>query len=597
VSTLRLDQLPQINADLVAMQQQQALQRYIERTSERENVALELKTKSPLEVDTMERASFRKAILNPRDGMAVERIVGNNDLFPISYLEAGLKAGKAVCRIEVRDRIGRVLGHGTGFLVSPCLLLTNNHVLENEESALLSLAQFNYELDLDLRERRAVNFRFEPGRFFMTDPKLDFTLVALEVQSSDRSPLSEFGFLPLLRPSGKALIGEYVSIIQHPGGAPKAVTIRENKITDVVDDYIQYSADTMEGSSGSPVFNDEWIVVALHHAGVPDPKGNEQYISNEGIRISSIVNFVRGQRSGLADCQIILLDAMIKQWQFNENQTETMQVEELSIDSYEGLTGYDPAFLGEEYTIPHPTYSSNVEQDLVSLNSGGTILHYTHFSIVMSKSRRLAYYTVVNIDGNQLIDVQRASDQWYFDPRIERSYQCGPELYSGNSLDRGHLVRRRDPVWGDKAEEANRNTFHFTNCSPQHSYLNQKTWLELENYILDHAENDKLKVTVFTGPVFRTDDRVYRGVQIPAEFWKVVVMVKEDGTLSATAYLQTQKNLIDNLEFAYGAYKTYQVPISHIEELTGMQFSELRTYDPIDSPTIHVIEMASDIQI
>jgi endonuclease G len=419
----------------------------------------------------------------------------------------------------------------------------------------------------------------------------------LEVQSSNNSPLSEFGFLPLIGPSGKALLGEYVSIIQHPGGAPKALTIRENKITDVVDDYIQYSADTKEGSSGSPVFNDEWIVVALHHAGVPDPKGSGQYISNEGVRISSIVDFVRVQQSGLTDDRKILLDDMIKQWHFNENKTETMLVEELSIDSYDGLTGYDPSFLGEDYTVPHPTYTSNVELDLAPLSSGGTILHYTHFSIVMSKTRRLAYYTIVNIDGNQLIDVQRANDKWYFDPRIEHRYQCGPELYSGNSLDRGHLVRRRDPVWGVNAEEANRNTFHFTNCSPQHAYLNQKTWLELENYILDHAENDKLRVTVFTGPVFRTDDMLYRGVQIPAEFWKVVVMVKADGTLSATAYLQTQKNLIENLEFAYGAYKTYQVPIPHIEELTGLQFGELRTHDPIDSPTIQVIEMARDIKV
>jgi endonuclease G len=583
--------------NLVAMQQQQALQRYMDRTDERENIASELKSKSPLEVDTQERASFREAIINPRDGMAFERIIGNNDLFPISYLEAGLKAGKAVCRIEVRDRIGRILGHGTGFLVSPCLLLTNNHVLENEDAALFSLAQFNYELDLDLRERQTVNYRFEPGRFFMTDIKLDFTLVALEVQSSDRTPLSEFGFLPLLRPSGKALVGEYVSIIQHPGGSPKAVTIRENKITDVVDDYIQYSADTMEGSSGSPVFNDQWILVALHHAGVPDPKGSGQYISNEGIRISSIVEFVRGRQSGLADDRKILIDAMIKQWPFDVNQTETMPVEERSIDSYVGLTGYDPAFLGENYTVLHPKYPSNVELDLAPLSGGGTILNYTHFSIVMSKSRRLAYYTVVNINGNQLVDVQRANDKWYFDPRIELRYQCGPELYIGNSLDRGHLVRRRDPVWGDKAEEANRNTFHFTNCSPQHAFLNQKTWLELENYILDHAENDKLMVTVFTGPVFRTDDMVYRGVQIPAEFWKVVVMVKTGGTLSATAYLQTQKNLIDNLEFAYGAYKTYQVPVSHIEELTSLQFGELRTHDPIDSPTIHVVEVARDIKV
>jgi endonuclease G len=97
--------------------------------------------------------------------------------------------------------------------------------------------------------------------------------------------------------------------------------------------------------------------------------------------------------------------------------------------------------------------------------------------------------------------------------------------------------------------------------------------------------------------VFRTNDMEYRGVQIPAEFWKVVVMVKADGAVSATAYLQTQKNLIENLEFAYGAYKTYQVPISHIEKLTDLQFGELRTHDPIDSPTIHVIEMARDIKV
>jgi endonuclease G len=571
----------------------------MERTGERKTIALELESKSPLEVDTSVRASFRKSIINPLDGMAIERIIGNNDLFPISYLEAGLKASKAVCRIEVRDRLGRVLGHGTGFLVSPDLLLTNNHVLENEDAAIFSLGQFNFELDLDLRERRTVNFRFEPARFFMTDSRLDFSLVALENLSSDKTPLSEFGYLPILSPSGKALIGEYVSIIQHPGGAPKAVTIRENKITDVVDEFIQYSADTMEGSSGSPVFNDEWIVVALHHSGIPDPKGSGEYVANEGIRISSIVEYVRNRQSGLSEERKMLIDAMIKQWRFHELasepiEAESLQVEELSIDSYAGLTGYDPAFLGEEHTVPHPTYPSSVEEDLAPMSGGGTILHYTHFSIAMSKSRKLAYYTVVNIDGKQLVEVHRANDKWYFDPRIERRYQCGPELYSGNSLDRGHLVRRRDPVWGEKAEVANRDTFHFTNCSPQHAYLNQKTWLELENYILDHAENEKLKVTVFTGPVFRPDDIIYRGVQIPSEFWKVVAMVKVDGTMSATAYLRTQKNLIENLEFAYGAYKTYQVPITLIEQLTSLNFGELRTHDPI-GPSIQVVESVREM--
>ena len=51
--------------------------------------------------------------------------------------------------------------------------------------------------------------------------------------------------------------------------------------------------------------------------------------------------------------------------------------------------------------------------------------------------------------------------------------------------------------------------------------------------------------------------------------------------MSATAYLQTQKNMIEDLEFAYGEYKTYQVPVAHIEEITGLDFGKLSQCDPI----------------
>jgi endonuclease G len=200
----------------------------------------------------------------------------------------------------------------------------------------------------------------------------------------------------------------------------------------------------------------------------------------------------------------------------------------------------------------------------------------------MNRARKLAFFTAVNINGGELKQVPRSSDRWYFDPRIDRNYQSGPELYASNDLDRGHLVRRLDPVWGKAAARANEHTFHFTNASPQHRNLNQKTWLNLEDYILDNAGRHDLKVTVFTGPVFRDDDMLYRGrYRIPAEFWKVVAMVKPDGDLSATAYLQTQKNLIDDLEFAYGSYKTYQVPIERIERLTNLDFGALRLADPL----------------
>ncbi|PGM94041.1 DNA/RNA non-specific endonuclease [Bacillus cereus] len=587
------------NQNLIALQQQQAQNRYIERSNKRENLQNELQHKNPLEVSKPERAFFRKAIINPRDGLAIERIIGGSDLFPISYFEAGLKAAKPVCRIEVRDRIGRVRGHGTGFLVSPSLLLTNNHVLTDEDDALFSLAQFDYELGLDLKEKEIKNFRLAPNRFFMTNERLDFTLVAVEETSADGTKLSNFNFLPLLSRKGGILVGEHLSIIQHPSGAPKMVANRENKILDIFDDFIHYETDTEPGSSGSAVYNDEWIVIALHHAGVPDPKDSTKYIANEGIRISSIVQFVMNQSQNLSDDKKKLLDELAKGWELVEDNSEILSSERLALDWYKGSKGYDSKFLGDNYEVPHPKLRSDLEADVALPNSGERILNYTHFSIVMSQSRRLAYYTVVNLDGNKLVDLGR-NDSWVFDSRIDQKYQCGPELYARNEIDRGHLVRRLDPVWGDLAKKAERDTFHFTNCSPQHKNLNQKTWLDLEDYILEKASKFKFKATVFTGPVFRSDDIVYRGVQIPAEFWKVAVMVKEDGKLSATAYLQSQKHLIDNLEDAYGAYKTYQVPVLKIEDLTGLDFGELRNYDPIahvEGLIGHVIESPEDIKI
>lgn len=250
--------------------------------------------------------------------------------------------------------------------------------------------------------------------------------------------------------------------------------------------------------------------------------------------------------------------------------------------------GFNPLFLGEDVLVDLPKLSEEMAEDSTKLKDGSNVLKYVHFSIIMCQSRGLAYFTAVNIDGNtRQADVPRLR-KWHYDKRISRDYQYGDEVYDDNDLDKGHLVRRLDPVWGDfeVAKQANKDSFYYTNSAPQHMKLNQKIWLGLEDYLLKNAENYGLKVSVFTGPVFRADDKVYREkYQIPADFWKVVVMVKKDGTLSATAYIQTQQDMIENLEFFFGEYKTYQVPVQQIEELTGLDFGDLYLHDPL-----HAIE-------
>jgi endonuclease G len=226
---------------------------------------------------------------------------------------------------------------------------------------------------------------------------------------------------------------------------------------------------------------------------------------------------------------------------------------------------------------------------VVNRQSGGAarfVLPYTHFSVVMNGERRMPFYSAVNIDGTQLRRIPRG-DTWFLDPRIPAEAQIGNEVYKNNDLDRGHMTRRLDPVWGTPgvAAQADADTFCYTNACPQHKDLNQKEWQQLEDYVLNNAGAHDLRVTVFTGPVFGEDDRPYRGVRLPSEFWKVVVIVREDtGELSATGYVLSQRDMISGLEFVFGEFKTYQVPLRRIEELTGLDLGRLPELDPLLRP-------------
>ena len=240
--------------------------------------------------------------------------------------------------------------------------------------------------------------------------------------------------------------------------------------------------------------------------------------------------------------------------------------------------GYNKNFL-PEWEVKWPSAAENDVDVLQVAGTQNNLLTYTNFSVMMSASRRIAMCVGVNISGKESIQIPRDKDAWYFDGRIPDEAQIGEELYAGNLLDRGHLVRREDPNWGADAETANEDTFHFTNCSPQMGAFNQKTWLSLENYVLKNTRTWEERVTVFTGPVFGPRDLEYRGVLIPLAFWKVIAFIDNDGNPSATAYMISQKTELASLEAAFGAFNTYQRSVAYIEEITGLNFHDLSQYD------------------
>ena len=232
---------------------------------------------------------------------AAERVLGANDLVNVTYLDAARSASRAVGRVVLRDARGRTQGFGTGWLCSPRVLLTNNHVLDSA-AARTALVEFDYELRPDGTLMDRVTFELDPESLFLTSEPLDYSFVAV------RGDASFFGWIPLYGSADKNVLGEALSIVQHPSGEPKQIALRENRLVDRLPDFLHYETDTAPGSSGSPVFNDAWEVVALHHSGVPrtdaqgrvlrrdgqpytpgDPADQIDWLANEGVRVSRLL--------------------------------------------------------------------------------------------------------------------------------------------------------------------------------------------------------------------------------------------------------------------------------------------------------------------
>src|SRR6185295_16416143 len=99
------------------------------------------------------------------------------------------------------------------------------------------------------------------------------------------------GYNRLICETGKTLLKEWLTVIQHPGGAPRQFAIRENQcVADQDPDVLWYVSDTAPGSSGAPVLNDSFQVVALHHSGVARQDANKRYLLKNGQKVDSLTD-------------------------------------------------------------------------------------------------------------------------------------------------------------------------------------------------------------------------------------------------------------------------------------------------------------------
>lgn len=246
---------------------------------------------------------------------------GRDERVPFIFVQKALETSKSICRLQVpRIFSGKPkddeVSYGTAWIIAPGILITNHHVIEARDRRYESPAtpeDFQLQAEnltawFDFLSESGSYLACQNAELLASNQRLDYAIIRLKESEkiADRQPLCLIEKQPELKR------GHRLNIIQHPGGGPLTYAIRNNFYVGTGDnkDFLRYLTDTEGGSSGSPVLNDYWKVIGLHHAATPVPpeyyanlpqeryqtlpeetaKGEVITYHNEGIAIHAILN-------------------------------------------------------------------------------------------------------------------------------------------------------------------------------------------------------------------------------------------------------------------------------------------------------------------
>ena len=281
---------------------------------------------------------------------------------------------------------------GTGFLVGGTYLMTNQHVIPDEKVAEQCVAEFNYVEDAFGDAQTSVYYEFDPKTLFVSNENLDYTLVQLKTGILKKPAGYVFGWLDLiesesnispglnreqveehllaggftdeqLRAKGLTIedgniLGDRVIIVQHPKGRHKQIVLNNNRVINngLYQNFLRYTADSDYGSSGSPVLNTKWELVALHHAAIAKDtnQGNQtqqdngqseskiEVVAQQGVRICRIIEDLKKESLSQPKLKSFIQDFVVTSEQLNYSPLPSV-LEFDGVRDYVNLSGESPS--------------------------------------------------------------------------------------------------------------------------------------------------------------------------------------------------------------------------------------------------------------
>lgn len=501
----------------------------------------------------------------------------------------------AVGRVEFRFHPRHKWG-GTGWLIAENIIVTNRHVAAEFARRTNGGIAFirnslgaTIEAQLDFKEEfnvsgTPIEIDVEQVLYLADDGHPDIAIVKIAANGFQLEPIP-ISTRPLKQ-------NDVIAVIGYPAYDPFRNPLKPEDVTRIFNNIFEFKrlspgqvmneavhpetfshdATTLGGNTGSVVIDlNSGQAVGLHFSGV-------FHDANFAVSAASILDALANSS---VQVPVVTPPLAMPAPAVDDEETLLESAQEARPEDYGDREGYAENFLGVAVWLPQ---INNVES-VLTFGEGGqeTVLKYLHFSVAMHHTRRMCIYSAVNISGQQAKKTKRPG--WRLDPRIGKDQQIIKECY-GNppKFSRGHMTRREDPAWGDTLDIAtlgNADSMHVTNTVPQMQPFNAGIWLGLEDYALQHARQDKMQISVFTGPFLEDSDPTQYGVQIPVEFWKVIAFIHDEtGELCVTGYTMSQKSFLQREEFIFGQYETYQTPIRSIEERAGLNFGPLAGVDP-----------------
>lgn len=261
-----------------------------------------LRAELSAEPDTRAELERLKQPVPQSDGIHPEMVFGTDSFESYTWYMDGARR----CLLVGRIGRGGNSGCGTGFLLPGTVLddrlgndwylLTNAHVV-NKTGASNALMPFEVVVQFEALDQTQ---KFKGLKLVWSSPEteLDTTILRFTDQDQQRltSLLAAHGVeaYPLAGglPPADRKPPEKLYVIGYPGGGMLQLSFRDNELLDHQEPKVHYRTPTTGGSSGSPVFDRNWQLIAIHHGGgvavrcLNDKPGT--YAANEGIYLPAI---------------------------------------------------------------------------------------------------------------------------------------------------------------------------------------------------------------------------------------------------------------------------------------------------------------------